>query len=53
MSLRYDKGDLRLILKKSLEGLDGYGGGHEHACGTNLNSKDFDEFEKRLESYIK
>jgi single-stranded DNA-specific DHH superfamily exonuclease len=53
MSLRYQNGDLRKILEMALENLDGYGGGHKHACGANLNSKDFDEFVERLESYIK
>src|SRR3989344_525541 len=53
LSLRYQKGDLRKILEKSLEGLDGTGGGHEHACGAHVKSEDFNEFAKRLESYIK
>tara|TARA_Y100000034_G_scaffold136003_1_gene210213 strand:+ start:869 stop:1888 length:1020 start_codon:yes stop_codon:yes gene_type:complete len=53
MSLRYKKADLRKFLKKALEGLEGRGGGHEHACGCTVKTKDFDEFVKRLESYIK
>jgi len=53
LSLRYEKDDLRKILEKSLNGLDGYGGGHKHACGANISSKDFDEFISRLENYIK
>ncbi len=53
MSLRYQNGDLREILKKALQNLDGGGGGHEHACGSHINSKDFEEFLERLESYIK
>lgn len=53
MSLRYQKGSIRELLKKAIQDLDGYGGGHEHACGAHLNSKDFKEFIERLESYIK
>lgn len=53
MSLRYDKADLRILLEKALQNLDGYGGGHEHACGAHVNVKDFKEFVERLESYIK
>src|SRR3989344_5115254 len=50
LSLRYQKSDLRVMLKNALEGL---GGGHEHACGSHVNIRDFDEFVRRLESYIK
>jgi len=53
MSLRYQKKDLRKLLEKALEGLDGYGGGHKHACGCHINSRDYNEFVERLESYIK
>lgn len=53
LSLRYQKSDLRKIVQKSIEGLDGTGGGHEHACGAHVKVEDFDEFVKRLESYIK
>ena len=53
MSLRYLRGDMRKILEKSLEGLDGFGGGHKEACGAHINSGDFREFIERLESYIK
>lgn len=53
MSLRYQKGDIREMLEKALEGLNGFGGGHKHACGSHINIGDFDEFIQRLESYIK
>ena len=53
LSLRYQKADLRKIVQKSLEGLEGTGGGHEHACGAHVKAEDFNEFVKRLESYIK
>ena len=32
------------ILKKALVGIDGYGGGHEHACGACIKKKDFEKF---------
>jgi single-stranded DNA-specific DHH superfamily exonuclease len=40
------------ILEKSLSGLEGYGGGHEFACGANVKDADFKEFVKRLKSNI-
>jgi len=53
MSLRYQNGDLNKLMQKAFEGLEGSGGGHMHACGGIIKSKDFDEFVRRLESYIK
>ena len=53
LSLRYQNGDLRKMLERALEGLDGGGGGHEHACGSHIHQRDFKEFLERLESYIK
>ncbi|MBN2454334.1 hypothetical protein JXB11_02200 [Candidatus Woesearchaeota archaeon] len=35
-------------LKKALEGMDGYGGGHEYACGATVKKKDFDSFIDKL-----
>lgn len=52
MSLRYRKHNLPKILKKSLEGLDGYGGGHESACGASVKKKDFDEFIRNMKKAI-
>jgi single-stranded DNA-specific DHH superfamily exonuclease len=40
------------ILEKSLVGLEGYGGGHEFACGANVNEKDFTEFIERIKKNI-
>tara|TARA_Y100000310_G_scaffold345527_1_gene466013 strand:- start:7832 stop:8857 length:1026 start_codon:yes stop_codon:yes gene_type:complete len=40
------------ILEKSLAGLEGYGGGHEYACGANIKETDFKEFVKRIEENI-
>ena len=51
-SLRSSKIDLRPLIEKSLIGLSGYGGGHEHACGLNVSKPDFDEFLRRFEEMI-
>ena len=45
LSLRAMRYVLPPIVKKSLEGITGYGGGHEHACGSCVKE---DEFEKWL-----
>ncbi|MBL7147868.1 MAG: hypothetical protein ISS82_03520 [Nanoarchaeota archaeon] len=52
MSLRSSKKKLPKAIEKSLEGLEGYGGGHEHACGSCIKKKDFNEFVRRLEKYL-
>jgi single-stranded DNA-specific DHH superfamily exonuclease len=46
--------DVRAVLDKALVGIDGYGGGHEHACGGGINAKDWDRFldNIRKEIYI-
>jgi nanoRNase/pAp phosphatase (c-di-AMP/oligoRNAs hydrolase) len=42
------------ILEKALQGVEGYGGGHEHACGANVKKRDFkrfiENFKKNLQS---
>lgn len=43
---------LPVILKKALDGLDGYGGGHDRASGCCVNVKDFDEFIKRFKKLV-
>ncbi len=50
-SLRSNK-DIQSKLKKALEGIDGYGGGHEHACGANIKKKDFRKFVKKLKKLV-
>ena len=52
MSLRYSK-PLLPILKKALVGVDGYGGGHEYACGANVKAKDFDIFIENIRKQLK
>ncbi|MBI2142257.1 DHH family phosphoesterase [Candidatus Woesearchaeota archaeon] len=39
-------------LKKALEGVDGYGGGHEYACGANVKKKDFARFVENLKKQL-
>ncbi len=48
MSMRAKKMIIPSILKKSLEGIDGRGGGHEHACGSVVNK---DHFERWLQNF--
>ena len=36
------------ILKKALVEIEGYGGGHEHACGACINKKDFEKFVENI-----
>ena len=40
MSLRSNK-KLPPIIEKALEGIEGYGGGHEYACGACVKKKNF------------
>jgi len=53
ISLRSSKIEIPPILEKALEGLDGYGGGHTFACGSNVSKEDFPEFLERVEGFIK
>ena len=51
-SLRASKINLIPIIEKCLVGLNGYGGGHEHACGLNVKKDDFEEFLRRFREMI-
>tara|TARA_B100001971_G_C17862691_1_gene369143 strand:- start:348 stop:602 length:255 start_codon:yes stop_codon:yes gene_type:complete len=52
-SLRSSKIILKDVVKKALIGLNGYGGGHEHACGCCLRTEeDFNEFVRRIKEEI-
>ena len=56
ISLRsYYKGNIILpkLINKALEGLNGYGGGHDHACGGNIHKDDFKTFVDRMEHLLK
>lgn len=52
MSIRSEKTLLPEALEKSLVGLEGYGGGHEYACGANVKERDFKEFIKRMKMHL-
>ncbi|MDO8481442.1 MAG: DHHA1 domain-containing protein [Nanoarchaeota archaeon] len=49
MSLRCSWANIPPMLDKALSGLQGRGGGHEHACGADVAAEQFDEFLQRLE----
>jgi len=51
-SLRSTKINLIPIIDKALAGLNGYGGGHENACGMNIKKYDFEEFIKRFKNLV-
>lgn len=40
------------ILEKALHDIDGYGGGHEHACGVCVKNEDFSQFLENLKALI-
>lgn len=44
MSLRSGKIEIPKILEKALVNVKGYGGGHEHACGSSVAKNDFEIF---------
>lgn len=48
MSIRSGLGPIPPVLEKSLVGLEGYGGGHEYACGAVVKEKDFKKFRSNL-----
>lgn len=51
-SLRSENLNVRKILEEALIGIEGYGGGHEHACGCSVKKKDFDKFITNLREKI-
>ncbi|MBI3033125.1 DHH family phosphoesterase [Candidatus Woesearchaeota archaeon] len=51
-SLRAQFLDLAKVLEKSLVGIEGYGGGHKHACGACIKSEDFERFKESLKENI-
>jgi len=53
LSIRSNKYDLLSIVEEALSGLEGYGGGHEHACGAYIAEKDFELFINRVKTMIK
>lgn len=53
LSIRNQKKNVKRALAKSLEDLEGYGGGHEHAVGATIKRKDFNIFIERLKNSVK
>ena len=51
-SLRSSKIILPPLIDKALQGLDGFGGGHEYACGLNVKTNDFEEFLRRFKEMV-
>ncbi len=45
--------DLRTVLENALIGVEGYGGGHEFACGANVKKKDFKKFIENIKKGLK
>lgn len=52
MSLRCDVAALAPAVQKALVGIDGYGGGHEHACGAAVKKHDFERFLENLRTAL-
>ncbi|MFH1209279.1 MAG: DHHA1 domain-containing protein [archaeon] len=52
LSLRSSKIKLPELINKSLEDLDGYGGGHDFACGVNINKFDLYKFIENFNKLI-
>ena len=52
VSIRSKELSLPSMIKGCLEGLDGYGGGHEHACGGNISKNDFRIFVERFRKEV-
>lgn len=52
LSIRSQKIKVTEALRKAIEGLDGYGGGHDLACGGNISKEDFPEFLEKFKSLL-
>lgn len=52
-SIRSIRFNLPNVIKTALSGVDGYGGGHEHACGACVKAKDNDLFIKQFREAMK
>lgn len=53
LSLRSKTHNLPKIIKKALIGVEGYSGGHEHACGGSIKSKDITKFIDNIRKQVK
>ena len=52
ISLRSKYLNIKPILEKALQGVEGYGGGHENACGANISANDYKQFIENLKSQL-
>ncbi|RMF54834.1 DHH family phosphoesterase [Candidatus Woesearchaeota archaeon] len=52
-SIRSSDVKLPPIIEKALKGLNGYGGGHDNACGACVKKEDFPEFLRRMKKEVK
>lgn len=52
LSLRSNKVKVLNALQRALEGVEGHGGGHEHACGAHVHRSDFEKFLENLRREI-
>jgi single-stranded DNA-specific DHH superfamily exonuclease len=52
LSLRSPSVKIPPIIEEALQGLQGYGGGHEYACGVNIKSEDFPLFLERFKKMV-
>jgi nanoRNase/pAp phosphatase (c-di-AMP/oligoRNAs hydrolase) len=52
-SIRSQNISIKEILEKSLVGIDGHGGGHEHACGAGIKHGDFPKFIENMKKNIR
>ncbi len=52
LSLRSMKKILPPIIERALIGVEGYGGGHEYACGANVKKEDFKRFLQSIREQI-
>ena len=53
MSVRSSKQKIEKIFRESLEGLDGFGGGHDLACGGSIAKEQFEIFLSRFKEKLK
>jgi len=52
LSLRSPSIKIPNLINEALQGLDGYGGGHEYACGINIKAEDFPIFLERFKKLV-
>ena len=53
ISFRSSKINIRKVLEKALVGIEGYAGGHDHACGGAVKTHNFDRFIENVKNLVK